>query len=86
MTDTTQNPYRTKAQARKASLIASVLTAHGATAAEVALLPDEARRTVEALAGVNRSSDETWALVEGILEAQETRRPRPPVNVEALVA
>ena len=91
------HPRKTQHQARKATLLANVLAAHGATADQAVALPDEGRRTAEQLAGVGVSSDETWAMVAGILQSAEQDRARRVVqavrdefaggvNVVALVA
>lgn len=65
------HPRKIAHQARKATLLANVLRSHGATAAQVAALPDEAKRTAEQLANVPVSSEETWALVEGMIQSDE---------------
>jgi len=68
------HPRKAQHQARKATLLANVLAAHGATAAQAGALPDEGRRTAEQLAGVSVSSDETWAMVVGILGSREAAK------------
>lgn len=66
---TPPNPHlwKLQAQARKAVRLAEVLSTYRATADEVAGLSAQGRRTVEALADVPESSDETWAMVLGYL-------------------
>ena len=90
-------PSKTQHQARKATLLANVLAAHGATAAQAAALPDEGWATTAALACVSLPSDETRAMVVGIMESRESEQRRAAmrlvrdefaggVNVPALVA
>lgn len=53
---------------------AAVLIAHGATADQVRALPDEGRRTVEAISGeARRGSDETWAMVADLVGRHNER-------------
>jgi hypothetical protein len=59
-----------RARLRKAVALAAVLAAHGATGSDVSSLPDEARRTVEELAGVRESSDETWSMAADLVAAR----------------
>jgi hypothetical protein len=60
----------TRARLRKATALAEVLLAHGATGATVAALPEASRRTVEILAGVPVSSDATWQMTADLVGAR----------------
>lgn len=51
----------------KASAIASILKGAGALGCDVPLIDSRGRRAAEALAGVRRGSDDTWALVGDVL-------------------
>lgn len=64
----TSNVHEATARAVKASKLADVLVAHGATAAEAEALPPSGRRMAERLAGVNKGSSATWAVVVAMLE------------------
>lgn len=75
-----------QARARKATLIANVLAAHGATSVDAAALPPQGRTIAAELAGVPAPSDATWHAVVGVLQAAEQgRRPAARPNVEALI-
>ncbi len=68
------------ARLAKAQRIARVLLAHGATGAEVGLLPASSRRTVEALAAVHTSSDATWAMAADLVSAHRALAGRLPAD------
>lgn len=63
--------YAAEGRAKKAGAIAEVLRARGGTAAAAEALDDEGRRAAEALARVNKGSDETWAAVIGLMRGFE---------------
>lgn len=78
--------YEAQARARKATLLANVLEAHGATSAQVLALPASGRSMAADLAKVPYPSDATWHAVVGVLQAREQLRPLVVApNVEALV-
>ncbi len=91
------HPTKAQHQARKATLLANVLAAHGATADQAAALPDEGRATAAELAQVTAPSEESWSMVVGILQSREAEQRRAAiqlvrdefaggVNTEAMVA
>lgn len=68
----------------KAQAIARVLEDAGAQGADVPLIDARGRRAAEALAGVRRSSDETWTLVADIVATRRAlicRLPADPFSV-----
>lgn len=60
-------------RARKAHALAGVLRSHGASAADAARLPAEARRTTARIAGWDGVSDETWRAVCSVLASGRPR-------------
>lgn len=65
-----------RARLRKARAIAAVLEGVGALPCEVSGIDETGRRAAEALAGVNLSSDATWAMVADVLSARLALRDR----------
>lgn len=73
-----------RARLAKAQAIARVLDQAGALGADVPLIDDKGRRAAEQLAGVRRSSDETWALVADIVTTRRAlicRLPADPLSL-----
>lgn len=73
------NVYALKARNLKAGRLADVLILHGATAAQAAALPTEARTTVAALAGTRLPSPTTWDLVVELVACVERTRALSPL-------
>lgn len=74
----------TRARLAKANAIARVLEEAGALGCDIPLLDDKGRRAAEALAGVRRGSDDTWALVADILATRAllaSHLPADPFSV-----
>jgi hypothetical protein len=70
----TTNQYKLRNQARRGALLANTLRSLGATAADAAALPDEARRMAEQVTGISTASADTWEIAIGILASQEAER------------
>ena len=68
--DTSEHVMR--ARANKAGRLAILLEQHGASPADVRVLPPVGRRIAEVLAGVPVSSDATWELVAQFVGARAT--------------
>ena len=85
----TGNPYEAIARARKASRLCNVLVAAIDATPEFPLTPrnihlvcrsdttEPFRRDFEQVAGVSRSSEITWAMVEGLLTEHYFASPTP---------
>lgn len=67
--------YETQARRRKAVALSDYCRAHNITARWVTEMTATERREVCSLAFVNLASDETWAIVVGLLGAYEDMHP-----------
>lgn len=67
--------YETQARRRKAVALADYCRAHNITARWVTEMTASERCEVCSLAFVNLASDETWAIVIGLLDAYEDMHP-----------
>lgn len=74
MTDYAHNGHAQDARLTKACWIMDALFAAGASSADARRLDGLGRRRAEAAAGTRKGSEETWALVFGLMEREEAVR------------
>lgn len=74
--DYAHNGYARANRERKAVALETACAQHGKTADDVRRFDDRDKRWIEKVAGVNRASDETWALAMSLLADAEASPAR----------